>query len=231
MDTRGNCLLTDFGIAKIVEGTAKFTGTSGVIGTPAYMSPEQGRGDKVDARTDVYALGVVLYEMVTGRVPFDAETPIAIVFKHIQDPLPPPSTLNPDVPDALERVILKALAKDPNDRFAATGEMVQALQAALPDVTQPAIPAPTVPEKKIPPPTPALRPKWLLPAIGAGAAVACLALIAVIGGAFMTGLIGGTPAPTTPFMAAAAPATTAAPNVIASPTVAAASSWLVLGMR
>ncbi|MEK7326880.1 MAG: bifunctional serine/threonine-protein kinase/ABC transporter substrate-binding protein, partial [Chloroflexota bacterium] len=218
IDARGNCLLTDFGIAKIVEGTAKFTGTGGIIGTPAYMSPEQGRGDKVDARTDVYALGVMLYEMVTGRVPFDAETPIAIVFKHIQDPLPPPSTLNPDIPDALERVILKALAKDPNDRFAATGEMVQALQAALPDVTQPAIPAPTVPEKKIPPPTPALRPKWLLPAIGAGAAVACLALIAVIGGAFMTGLIGGTPAPTTPFIVAAAPATTAAPNVIASPT-------------
>ncbi len=218
IDARGNCLLTDFGIAKIVEGTAKFTGTGGLIGTPAYMSPEQGRGDKVDARTDVYALGVMLYEMVTGRVPFDAETPIAIVFKHIQDPLPPPSTLNPDIPDALERVILKALAKDPNDRFAATGEMVQALQAALPDVTQPAISTPTVPQKKIPPPTPARRPKWLLPAIGAGAAVACLALIAVIGGAFMTGLIGGTPAPTTPFMVAAAPATTAAPTMIASPT-------------
>jgi serine/threonine protein kinase len=88
VDERGNCLLTDFGIAKIFEGTARFTQTGGIIGTPAYMSPEQGKGDKVDARSDIYSLGIVLYEMVTGRVPFDAETPIAIVFKHIQDPLP-----------------------------------------------------------------------------------------------------------------------------------------------
>ena len=133
VDKRGNCLLTDFGIAKLVEGTAKFTNTGGIVGTPAYMSPEQGRGDKVDARTDIYALGIMLYEMAIGRVPFDAETPIAIVFKHISDPLPLPSQINPDFPDALERVILKALAKDPNERFATAGEMVRALKAALPD--------------------------------------------------------------------------------------------------
>ncbi len=133
IDKRGNCLLTDFGIAKIVEGASRFTNTGGIVGTPAYMSPEQGRGGKVDVRTDIYALGVMLYEMVTGRVPFDAETPIAIVFKHISDPLPMPSLINPNVPDGLERVILKALAKDPEERFGTAGEMVQAIKAALPD--------------------------------------------------------------------------------------------------
>ena len=133
IDKRGNCLLTDFGIAKIVESTAKLTNTGGILGTPAYMSPEQGRGDKVDARSDIYALGVVLYEMATGRVPFDAETPIAIIFKHVQDPLPPPSLINRNVPDALERVILKSMAKNPDDRFAAAGDMVRAIKAAISD--------------------------------------------------------------------------------------------------
>ena len=136
IDTRGNCLLTDFGIAKIVEGTAKFTATGGVIGTPAYMSPEQGMGETVDRRSDIYSLGVILYETATGRVPFDAETPIAIVFKHINDPLLPPRRLNPALPEALERVILKALAKRPEDRYAAAADMVWALQEAIPDVRQ-----------------------------------------------------------------------------------------------
>ncbi len=133
VDGRGNCLLTDFGLAKIVEGSAKFTDTGGILGTPAYMSPEQGRGMPIDGRSDIYSLGVMLYEMATGKPPFDAETPIAIVFKHIQDPLPPPAALNPDLPEAVERVILKALAKDPADRFQTAREMVAALQAAIPE--------------------------------------------------------------------------------------------------
>ncbi len=132
VDNRGNCLLTDFGIARIIEGTAHFTSTGGVIGTPAYMSPEQGRGSDVNTRSDIYSLGIMLYEMVVGRVPFNAETPIAIVFKHIQDPLLPPSLVNPDTPEDLELVILKALAKDPEDRFATAGDMVRALQKAIP---------------------------------------------------------------------------------------------------
>jgi hypothetical protein len=133
VDERGNCLLTDFGIAKMVEGTAAFTRTGGVIGTPAYMSPEQGTGSKVDQRSDIYSLGVVLYEMATGRVPYQAETPIAVVFKHARDPLPPPRALNPALPQGVERVILKSLAKQPDDRYATAGAMVQALQTGLAD--------------------------------------------------------------------------------------------------
>ncbi len=134
VDERGNCLLTDFGIAKLVQGgTEKFTTTGALIGTPAYMSPEQGRGDKVDARTDIYALGVILYEMVTGQVPFSAETPVAVVLKHIQAELPPARSLNPELPEAVEAVLAKALAKDADDRFATAGDMVAALQAAIPE--------------------------------------------------------------------------------------------------
>jgi WD40 repeat protein/serine/threonine protein kinase len=135
LDERGNCLLTDFGIARMVEGTARFTSSGAIMGTPAYMSPEQGRGDKVDARTDIYSLGIMLYEMAVGRVPFQAETPIAIIFKHIQEPLPMPRKLNPALPEALERVILKSLAKDQGDRYNSAADMVAALQAAIPEVS------------------------------------------------------------------------------------------------
>src|SRR5439155_6451417 len=108
----GQPLLTDFGIAKIVSGSSQ--SLSGALsGTPAYMSPEQGRGDRLDARTDLYSLGVVLYEMVTGRVPFDADTPFAVVIKHISEPLPLPHLIDNTVPEPLERIILKAMAKAP----------------------------------------------------------------------------------------------------------------------
>jgi len=138
VDERGNCLLTDFGIAKLVqEGTEKITATGALIGTPAYMSPEQGRGEAVDERTDIYTLGVILYEMVTGRAPFKAETPVAVMLKHIQEAIPSPRMVNPEVPQAVEQVIIKALAKDPAERFATAGELAHALRAALPEDTWP----------------------------------------------------------------------------------------------
>jgi hypothetical protein len=133
LDERGNCLLTDFGIAKIVESSAHLTATGGFIGTPAYMSPEQGLGQPVDGRSDIYSLGIILYEMALGRAPYKAETPLAVVFKHVNDPLPLPRQGNPVLPEALEQVILKALAKQPQDRYATAADMVRALRAAIPE--------------------------------------------------------------------------------------------------
>lgn len=109
-------VLTDFGIARIL-GQSGITMSGAFIGTPAYMSPESGRGTKVDERSDIYSMGVMLYEMVTGNVPFDADTPFAIVMKHINDPLPSPRQFNVHLPQALELVVLKSLAKDPNERY------------------------------------------------------------------------------------------------------------------
>jgi serine/threonine protein kinase/WD40 repeat protein len=131
IDESGNCLLTDFGIAKIVEGTTQFTQTGATIGTPAYMSPEQILGETLDGRSDIYSLGIILYELATGRPPYRAETPPAIFVKHLHDPLPPPRTINPDLTEALEKVILKCLAKDREDRFEDATEMVEALQRAV----------------------------------------------------------------------------------------------------
>jgi hypothetical protein len=133
VDERGNCLLTDFGLARMVESSTKITSTGAVMGTPAYMSPEQGMGSVIDHRSDIYSLGIILYEMVTGRVPYAAETPVAVVFKHIQDPLPSARKLNPDLPEPVELVLLKALAKNPEDRYQNAEDFVRAIQKAVPD--------------------------------------------------------------------------------------------------
>lgn len=131
LDERGNCLLSDFGITKIIEGTAQFTQTGGFVGTPIYMSPEQGLGQKLDGRSDIYSLGIILYQMITGRVPYDAETPIAVVYKHINDPLPLPRQIDPSIPESVERVLLKSLAKNPEDRYASATQLSEALRTAL----------------------------------------------------------------------------------------------------
>jgi len=123
-------LLTDFGLAKIVGGS-QLTITGSIAGTPAYMSPEQGQGEQVDARSDIYSLGIVLYEMATGVVPFYAETPMAVVVKHIIDPLPLPTSKNPNLPEDVERVILKALAKNTKDRYQRVSDLSAAFNVAI----------------------------------------------------------------------------------------------------
>ncbi len=132
---RGEAVITDFGIAQIV-GATKYTVAGALMGTLHYMAPEQGIGKVVDARSDLYSLGVVLYEMLLGHPPFDADTPLAILMKHINDPLPLPSEPGQKIPEPFERVVLKALAKQPEDRYQTAEAMLQALQdasAACPD--------------------------------------------------------------------------------------------------
>jgi serine/threonine protein kinase len=132
VDGQDNLFLTDFGIAKLLESASpRLTQTDAIMGTPAYISPEQARAQTVDQRSDIYSLGIILYEMVTGRVPFTADTPLAVILKHVSDPLPLPSILKPDIPEAIEKVILKALAKEPNDRYANTAEFLAAWKRAL----------------------------------------------------------------------------------------------------
>ena len=126
----GNALLTDFGLARLVEGSHSLTGSM-LMGTPGYVSPEQGRGQSLDARSDQYALGVILYQIAAGRLPFEGETPMGTVLMHIQDPPPPVRRFNKDVSPALERVIAKALAKDPEERFPNVAALNAAYQAAL----------------------------------------------------------------------------------------------------
>ncbi|MBC8505147.1 MAG: protein kinase [Anaerolineales bacterium] len=132
LDDSGRVVLTDFGIARIVSET-QFTVTGTLVGTPAYMSPEQGKGMPIASSSDIYSLGIILYEMVTGKVPFDADTPLAVIHKHINEPLPSPRTIRDDIPRVLEAVIVKALAKEAEDRYQSAAEMVDAAENAFLD--------------------------------------------------------------------------------------------------
>jgi serine/threonine protein kinase len=126
----GRPVLSDFGIAKIV-GASKNTTTGQSVGTPAYMSPEQGQGESGDRRSDIYALGIMLYECLTGHVPYDGDTSVTIMLKHINAPIPALRQARPDLSPALEAVVTRALAKSPGDRFHTAAEMWTALRAAV----------------------------------------------------------------------------------------------------
>jgi serine/threonine protein kinase len=130
LDERGNAVLSDFGFAHLSEASKSLTG-SALIGTPAYMSPEQCRGEDINPLSDQYSLAVVMYQMITGRLPFEADTPMALVFKHLNDPVPYPRDINPRIPEEVEAVLLKALSKNPERRFASVKALNQALQDAV----------------------------------------------------------------------------------------------------
>src|SRR5512143_407735 len=123
--------LADFGLAKLLAGDQVLTSSGLSMGTPAYLSPEQGQGATIDRHADIYSLGVMLYEMVTGRLPFTAETPMGVIIKHIYEQPLPPRTLNPSIPEALEAVLLKSLAKPIEQRYHSAGELARALQQAV----------------------------------------------------------------------------------------------------
>ncbi|MBS1250849.1 MAG: Serine/threonine-protein kinase PrkC [Chloroflexi bacterium] len=123
---RGEAILSDFGIAHII-GTTQHTASSTLMGTLNYMAPEQGLEGKSDARSDIYALGITLYEMLAQRPPFEGETPLAILMKHINNPLPPPKEINPDIPTVFQEIVLKALEKTPENRYSSSKEMALAL--------------------------------------------------------------------------------------------------------
>ena len=130
MDSEGNAWLSDFGTAYVRNATASLTGSS-VIGTPQYMAPEQARGESVSEKTDVYALGIVLYQMCTGQLPFDADTPLAIAMKHTSEPLPRPTLINPNIPQEVGKVLIRALEKKPEDRYISAIALSEAFERAL----------------------------------------------------------------------------------------------------
>lgn len=141
----GHAIVADFGISRAVSqaGGAKLTQTGMVIGTPAYMSPEQSAGDpNIDARSDVYALGCVLYEMLTGQIPFPAPTAQAMMARHTMEPVPPPRVMRPSIPPELEDVLVCALSKSPADRFKSAAEFGRALAAVHVSGTPHALAAP-----------------------------------------------------------------------------------------
>lgn len=130
LDNFGNAYLMDFGIAKILSGT-QMTSTSTLMGTPSYMAPEQWKLDPVDHRADIYSLGVILYEMLTGKVPFDAPTPHQLMYAHLHKDIPRPSESLPGLLPAIDKIILKATAKAKEDRYGTAGELANALSAAV----------------------------------------------------------------------------------------------------
>jgi beta-lactam-binding protein with PASTA domain/predicted Ser/Thr protein kinase len=147
LDEEGRVKVTDFGIAR--AGASEMTETGAIMGTAQYLSPEQAQGLAVDARSDLYSIGVILYELLTGRVPFDAESAVTIALKHVSEPPVPPAELVPAVPPALDAVVLRALAKEPADRYPDADAFIAALQAARDAPMEAAVFAPTGPPPEV----------------------------------------------------------------------------------
>ena len=167
VDREGRARVADFGIAR--AGASEITQTGSVLGTAQYLSPEQAQGLETNATSDLYSIGVMLYEALTGQVPFEAETPVAVALKQISEPPRPPSELNPQIPPALDAVVLRALAKDPAARFQSADEFLRALDEA--EAAPAAVPAPVVVAEEV---EEERRPWWRRPWVIALAVIALL---------------------------------------------------------
>ena len=141
IDAQGNVKIMDFGIARSMESLTRLTGS--MVGTPAYMAPEQVAGKPVDYRTDIYSLGLMLYEMFTGAQAFQADTAVAVALKQMRETPPPPHEVDPSIPVGIERAILKCLEKEPGKRFQSVAELENALRSA--SLAANPAPAPSVP--------------------------------------------------------------------------------------
>lgn len=132
LDDRGNAYLADFGLAKTISGSHDLTKTDeGISGTPDYMSPEQVRGIKVDGRADIYSFGIITYQALTGDPPFKGSNPMETVLKHLSEPVPPISNILPVLPEAVDTVFERILAKDPNQRYTSSANFIADLQQAV----------------------------------------------------------------------------------------------------
>lgn len=231
----GRAVLTDFGIVKMMGNQSMaYTATGALIGTPAYMSPEQALGQSGDHRVDIYSLGIMLFQMVTGSLPFEADTPLAVVMQHVNTPVPQPDTIIPDIPWGLQEVIVKAMAKSPDERFKSAGEMAAALRAVdlsgasskpptavspiaasldhpTPAKTEVMMPASETAVAPAPPAEAKKRPAWLYPVVG----IVALAVIGSI--VFASGLLNGATDPTATAPAVAEAAGTEASNATDTP--------------
>lgn len=173
-------ILTDFGLVRLADET-NLTAKGTLIGTPAYMAPEAFRGESFNEQSDIYSLGVVLYQMVTGTKPYSGDTPYAIISQHVSEPLPPPRQFNPAIPEEVEQLLLKALAKNPKDRFRSAAEFHQAIQhiQATLNGGQPSLaPLPSPAQSTVQPL--AKFSQWLILAAGAGSVVFFITLAIVL---------------------------------------------------
>ena len=146
IDVQGNVKIMDFGIARSMEGASRLTGS--MVGTPAYMAPEQVAGKAVDYRTDIYSLGLMLYEMFTGVQAFQAEAPVAVALKQMRESPRPPHEVDPSIPVPIERAVLKCLEKDPSRRFQSIADLEAVLRSPAATIASPATAAPARPQSQ-----------------------------------------------------------------------------------
>ncbi|MBI5960174.1 MAG: serine/threonine protein kinase, partial [Chloroflexi bacterium] len=130
-DNQGNAYLVDFGIAKLMTASRVLTSSGVLIGTPPFMSPEQWRAEEITPATDQYSMGVMIYALVTGHVPFEADTPHGLMYKHLNEVPTPPQTYRPDIPEPVSDVLNRAMAKVPSDRFPTVTAFSQAFDKAI----------------------------------------------------------------------------------------------------